>query len=299
MAAKADPKRPVLRGWHAWALDMSGDTEGALEVLDSALHTHPDASDLRYNRAAIRARLGRLEGAAADLRWLYANDVVQPVEVGEDRDFLPLATDKDLRKLVPTAQVRADMRGEAGSVLLGENFTIELNVVGRSGASVEMEDLGTTTGLLCHIRTVEDLREEGPLWTRRRVQIIYQAVAGGKGMMGPWLVKSGGTSTLTDRVAVEVVALPGRAPTQKPGEATAMQLPSGLGEVHLPPWIGPVAGARVARVGPRHTLSPAVLRPVGPVLELWNAGQVLWRQIPLPAGEFQVLEGGRVVASGG
>jgi hypothetical protein len=296
-AAAADPARPVLLGWQAWALDQAGDTQGAIRILDGALLAQPGASELRYNRAALRARTGMLEGAAADLRWLYSNDVVQPVEVGEDRDFLPLSTHTDFRNLVPRAQIQADLRGEGGSVLLGERFTLELNLVVRNGAQIEIEDLGEETGLLRHVRTVEDGEADGPLWTRRRVRIIYKAVAGGTGSIGPWLVKSGGTSTLTDRIPVEVVALSGRTSADSPSEASAVQLPAGLDEAAPPPWIGVVAQHRVARLGPRHSLSPSVASPPGPVYELWQSGQVRWRQVPLPAGTFRVMAGGKVVVS--
>jgi len=31
---------------------------------------------------------------------------------------------------------------------------------------------------------------------------------------------------------------------------------------------------------------------------LWQAGQVQWREVPLPEGSYRVMEAGKVVASG-
>ena len=297
-AAEADPARPVLRQWQAWALDKGGESQAAIEVLDAAIQAYPEATDLRYNRAALRARQGHLKRAAADLRWLYAKDVVQPVEVADDRDFLPLAADKELRSLVPAGQVQAEARGESGSVLMGEPFTLELQIVARSGVGVQLEDMGETTGILRHVRTIEDERPEGPLWTRRNIRIVYTAVEGGQGRIGPWLVKAGGTSALTEWVKVDVVQLPDQKASLLPSEASALRLPSGLAEASAPPWIGIENGVRVARLGPPHTISPAVPISPGPVLELWVDGQVRWRQVPLPDGEYAVLQAGKVLVGG-
>jgi len=298
-AAASDPERPVLRGWQAWALDQAGQPEAALEVLDSAIEAHPDAVDLRYNRAAIRARLGELEMAASDLRALYAQGAAQPLVVGDDRDFRLLAADPEWNALVPTAQVRVELRGEAGAVVLGEWLTLHLDIIGRSGAEVTLQEMGEATGLLHHIRTVEDVVKEGDLWSHRSLRIVYRTVAEGKSTLGPWLVRAGGTTALTERIKVEVVALPGKEAVGGPEESSALILPSSMDGAPSAPWIGLQGGTSVARLGPRHTLSPPVRAPAGPVLELWSKGQVQWRQVPLPSGEHQVLESGRVVAGGG
>jgi hypothetical protein len=295
-AAEADPDHAILRGWQAWALEQAGETDDAIEVLDTALSAHPGDSELRYNRAAFRARTGMLKAAAADLGWLYANDIVQPVEVGEDSDFLALATHPEFRSLVPTAQIQADLRGEAGSVLLGERFTLHLSVTVRKGARIEIEDLGEATGLLRHTQTIENISPDGPLWTRRAVTIVFKTVAPGQATMGPWLLKSGGSSALTGRVAVEVIALAGAKRSGPVGEATAAVLPSSMGAAE-PPWIGIYGGLRVARVGPKHSITPSVKGPGGPVYELWSQGQVQWRQVPLPPGPHRLTQAGRVVAS--
>ena len=68
----------------------SGDLNRALVLYNDALSAHPGSGDLRYNRAAILAKLGKLKEAASDLLILYNNGDATPFEVGRDPDFMPL-----------------------------------------------------------------------------------------------------------------------------------------------------------------------------------------------------------------
>jgi hypothetical protein len=295
-AAAADKERAAPIAWQAWAEDKAGRTEAALATLNAGLARFPADPYLRYNRAAIRARTGQLALAGSDLRWLYANAHVEPVEVADDGDFVRLGTDPELRALLPAVQVSAVVTGEPGSVVLGERFTLELDLVGRSGAAVSMQDLGEPTGLLRHTRTIEDVLPAERLWTRRRIRVEYRAVAAGQAKIGPWLISAAGTSVLTDRLPFEVVALPGRDARQPPQEATAVVIPSSWAGWQEPPWIGTVDGQRLAVVGPMHKVRPADARADGVQLELREAGQVRWTTVPLgPGVPVDIVERGGVV----
>ncbi len=295
-AAESDPNRATPLAWQAWAEDQAGRPGVALALLDEALVRFPDDTNLRYNRAAIRARLGQLEEAASDLRWLYANGRIQPVEVADDPDFVGLGTDPELRALLPSVQVSAVVSGEPSSVVLGERFTLHFDVVSRKDAEVSIKDMGENSGLLRHTRTMEDVLPPERVWSRRRVEMEYDAVVGGSATIGPWLVSSAGTSVLTDRVSLEVIALPGRSTVPLADTASSTRLPSGWTEQPTPPWVGEVEGQRWAFVGPLHTLRPSNSRVSRAEYELRDKGQVVWRALPLAAGlPVEIVQSGAVV----
>ena len=118
--AERDPDSATAVGWRAWALDQGGDDAGALAVLDEGLARFPSDPNLRYNRAALRARSGALDGAAEDLRVLYASGALDPAEAGDDPDFAALARDPATVALAPPPAVEVSAHGEAGAVLLGD-----------------------------------------------------------------------------------------------------------------------------------------------------------------------------------
>jgi hypothetical protein len=295
-AAAADPTRASPVAWQAWAEDRAGRSEAALVVLDAGVSRFPRDPDLRYNRAAIQARLGQIEAAATDLRWLYANDMAQPVEVADDVDFLALGTHPELRRLLPSVQVSAMVAGEPKSVVLGERFTLELDVVGRKGATVAVQDMGQQGGFFRHVRTIEDVEAPERVWTRRHFRVEFQAVSAGKVSLGPWLVSAAGTSALTETIQIEVVDLPGRTLRNGPTNNGNLRVPSGwIGEIE-PPWLGVVDGQRWAVLPPRHSIRPVSARGDGPDLELRDRGQMVWRAIPLlPDVSVSIVNAGTIV----
>ena len=69
-AIQEDTDSPSLRLWLAQThLDM-GREDQALSVLDEAVRQFPKNSDCLYNRAALRARMQDVGGAADDLQRL-------------------------------------------------------------------------------------------------------------------------------------------------------------------------------------------------------------------------------------
>ena len=279
-AAEQDPDSALLPAWQAHALSEAGDIAGALGVLDDALRRVPDDVTLRYNRAALRARQGALDAAAADLALLIEVGAVDPVEAGEDPDFAAFAADPALVALAPPPSVRVGLTGESGAVLLGEPFTREIVVDSLAGALISVTDMGEPTPLLRHVRTVEDILGGGG---RRRVArtltVTWRAVAAGESRVGPWLIAAGGASALTDAAPVHVVALPGRA-EGAPRAAPAVFSPDAAFTGRTPPW----AGRALGRVAVLYNGGDAVEvtgeageRDADPVaLELRADGQTRW-----------------------
>ena len=106
-------------------------------------------------------------------------------------------------------------------------------------------------------------------------------MAPGKASVGPWLVAAGGTSALTDDVAVDVKALADRATKLEPLEAGAVSSPDALLGDRPTPWAGRIGDALVVKLAPgmHHTFTwDGDLRAEAPPEELVyrEAGQPVW-----------------------
>lgn len=247
-ARAQDPESPTLVAWQARAQELSGRVDAAEQTLDGGLERFPQDPDLRFNRAALRARRGELDAAAADLRALIAAGALTPAQAAEDPDLIRLRTRPDLAPLVPLPALWAELIGEAGSVLLGDDYDAILTLDAPDGP-LEVRDLGEPAGLLRRTRVVEDRVGQSGGRTLRRVELGWRAIAPGRAHLGPWLWSSGGVSGLTEALDVEVVALGGRAVPRGAPSGEGLLLPSALLGTRPPPWAGPVDG-RLAVVGP-------------------------------------------------
>ncbi|RME27783.1 MAG: hypothetical protein D6798_03795, partial [Deltaproteobacteria bacterium] len=211
--------------------------------IEEGLRRFPDDPDLRFNRAALRARLGDLDGAAADLHALIGAGLVSPEEAAADPDLVLLRGRPDLAALVPGPVLAVDLHGEEGSVLLGEEYRAELYLdMPADRSDLAVRSLGEPTGLLRRQRVVEDHLSRGSVRIQARIAITWRAVAAGRAEAGPWLFTAGGVSALTDRMPVEVVAV-GELPAaqESPGREDLV-VPSAVVGDRLPPWAGPIDG---------------------------------------------------------
>lgn len=233
-----DPDSPAAPAWRAWALDRAGDPEGALAALDEALKRFPDDATLRYNRAALRARQGQVARAAEDLRVLYAAGAVEPVDVGMDPDFAAVAADPATAALAPPPAVELALRGEEGAVLLGDRASLELEITALEGRPVSITDMSAPSGLLRHLRTVEDIQPPEGRLVHRTLSTTWRAVAAGEATLGPWLVAAGGVSAVSERVPLTVLAMPGRAAGGEADEEGALRSVEALFAGHEAPWAG-------------------------------------------------------------
>lgn len=300
-AAQAlDPASPSLPAWRARALELGGDDAAAVAVLDQALGRFPDDVDLRFNRAALRARRGDLEGAGADLRRLVRAGAVRPSEAATDPDLAALQQVPALAELVAPQPVELTASGESGSVLLGDAYDAEILIDAPNLGPLAVQDMGEAAGLLQRRRVVEDRLDAPKGHTLRRVAITWRAVSPGQGALGPWLVVAGGSSGLTQRMPVEVIAVGSR--DQAAGEAAGetLVIPSQVIAERSPPWVGELDGALVVLV-------PADVRvevrdaaqPLSPIetWELRDGGRPRWQALrfALPMHAQVVARDGRRV----
>jgi hypothetical protein len=280
-ARAADPESPVLVAWLAKALVAAGRVDEALAEIDDAERRYPEDTTLHYNRAALLARKGRADEAVAELQALVAKGSVSFLDIQNDADFALLVDDPQFKQLLPSDQVRVSLRGEGGAVLVGETFIVRLSITSRAGEGITFTDMGKPSGLLHHQRTVEDVAPRKDGLVDREIEVTWRAVAPGKATIGPWLVASGGTSALTDDVAVDVKALGDRATKLEPLEANAVSSPASLVGDRPTPWAGRIGDALVVKTAPgtRHTFTwDGDLRAEAPPEELVyrEAGQPVW-----------------------
>lgn len=279
-ALAADPDSPTLLAWHARALEQAGREEEALSALDAAMLRFPEDADLRYNRAALRARAGQLDGAAADLLILSSQGQLDAREVSQDPDLVLLRERPDLAAIVAPPRIDVALQGQDGRVLLGDSYEISFLVESAEAAPVDVRDMGQPPGLLRRARVVEDRLPSRSGRSLRQVVTTWQALRPGQGRVGPWLFSSAGTSTLTESVAIEVIELGARTGALQGAPTEALILPGELLREHSPPWLGRIGEDMVLYLS---ALARAEVRVEGTILapreewELRDAAQPVAR----------------------
>ncbi len=295
-AAAADPGSDTLVAWEARALRKASEEGLALNRLNAGLKRFPDSSLLRYDRAALRAKMGDISGAADDLRWLYATEEANPIAVGEDPDFVSLRTDPTARILVPSAQVEASVELGSATVLVGETYVLDFRITSRTGAGVSLRQVGDSPAPMHIQRIVEDVIDAGPIWTQRRLSVEVKATTVGRTAMGPWMVDSASTAVLTERVLVEAVALEGRRMHSKQAHSLPLVVPSTRWPDASPPGIEGEGDERWAILGSQHSVRPQESK-TGLHMEYREGGQPRWTAWQLAAGVgVELWEGGEAVS---
>lgn len=212
--AKARDIRPddlVLIEWQAKAAADAGNSERAVELLDTVLGRRPDRSVARYNRAAYHARLGDGESAAKDLKRAVEEGARAPREVLDDPDFRGWIGQPGF-EFLPEASldVVAELSDEA--VFWGSDLRLRLRIRGADGEVVAVTP-EQASGPLRLLTVVEDVvpSSDGVVhdltWT-------FRVVGAGDVSIGPMHVVSGGR-----RVRVDAVTAVAKAPPDRVGES--------------------------------------------------------------------------------
>lgn len=295
-----DPGSPALLLWEARAADAAGDVRAAEALVTEGLHRWPDHTELRWTHAALLARGGRAAEAAAVLRALLAQGLVDPLDLSADADFAALRVDPATAGLFAAAAPQVDLVAEEGAVLVGDPWELELRVVGPAGP-VALRGTPPPPGLELE-RVVEELLVDGRR-VRRVLRFAWRAVAPMDAPWGPVAVHVGDAAPVPLPVLpVLVRAVGGRVAAGAPVAAPDLPpVPSSLAGPE-----GVVAGARrigafalvIAPPGARIELDGA---PPGAELELRVAGQTAWVGrwwSGRPGGRFRVLQGEAVLAEG-
>lgn len=278
-ASLLDPNSAALPAWHADALERAGRRDAALLVLDGALSRLPAERTLRYNRAALRMRSGDEVGAISDLRALYGAGLAEPDEVGRDPDFAALSANPATASLAPAPRIDVAGVPEAGAVLLGEDWSVEVTFAAPVGLACRFVDAPPAPGPLRLRRVVEDLLAERSGTSGRRVELHYEAVAAGAAALGPWTLQCGDLRAVVGPWPVDVRDGVVAGGSDQRATISAL-LPS--------EWVsaGAGAGQAITPVGlvvsdaPGAELQPAGL---GIRMEHRRAGQPDWRAWVLPA----------------
>ncbi len=289
-----DPTRPSLRSWEARAYMKAGLPDRAVASLNRGLERFPDDAAMRYQRAAIFVKKGNIEGAVQDLRWLYANEKVHPVEVGEDPDFLALRVDPLYADLVPASYVQASVHSQQSSVLVGDVYTVEFTITSRTGSPISLRNQGETLDVFALRRVVEDVVERGDVWTKRNLLVEFKALSAGQIAVGPWFVQSGKDGSLTERLVVDIVGIPGRE-VSTDDNTMSMVVPSSRWGREPTADFTEQSDGLWAVMGAEMVVAPVQAR-LGPRMEYRESGQPRWSvEMVDPAQESSLRSGGAQV----
>jgi hypothetical protein len=285
-ARALDPGSPALAGWEAELLRQKGDAPGALSVLDAALRSVPDHAELREQRAWLRMAQGDARGAAEDLAPLVRAGLVDPEDLADDPTYAPLADDPATAWLVPPPRIGAELSSEAGAVLVGDTWVLDVLVDIRSGEPLTVAAGGPGGGAPLRLeRVVDDRLSTDGKREQRRITWTFRATGAGTTVLGPWTLSTGRATATLGPVPVEVTALGDRT------EAGVAWVPASL---PVPLSLAPVDAALAPRTSAGRTVLPA---PPGATVSLEAApdpgvvhaearvaGQPRWEGPLLPAG---------------
>ncbi len=199
-AAEADPSRPLLRSWQAYALAGGGEVEAAVALLESLPVMLPPHDP--YNLAAWCARLGRDERALSHLGQALEADPALRDALRDDPDFAALRASGGLDAELDR-ELRAVMLGEEGAILAGEQYDLELDIQGREEPGIALRWLEPLPAGFSLGRVVDDLSGEGGE-ALRTIHYRVRVRRGGDGSLGPW-------SLLVGSRALEIPAVPWEA----------------------------------------------------------------------------------------
>ncbi len=273
---------PDLAARHARRVLARDGIPAALAVLDGAIRRFPEAAGLRWDRAALRARGGDLGGAADDLRGPVSRGALDPRALGADPDLAPFAADPRLAELVRPVPVLARVVAGAPDGLLGEPWTLELEVRGPPGPA-RVRSAGRPPADLGSI--VEDQLLDDGLEQLVRLRWSGPLRVAGEHPVGPWRVELGAREGEAPGFTVRVPSI-GAAPGAGLAWPEALPVPSAVLGGAEPPaavrW-----GEWVLVAVPAHLelqLDGAAAAGPRVRVELRSAGQPRWTGALVPAG---------------
>jgi hypothetical protein len=239
-ARTKDPGSVALRLWEAKALADAGRLDEADARLTELVHADPKVGEAWYNRAAYRARTGRLAESAADLREALALGTRSALEAADDPDFAAAREDAAFAGILPAQPLEASAHGPGGSVFVGSRYTLSLAITALPKAELVIERLGVDPGCLRLQRIVQDDHAEAGQ-TQRQFAVDLRAEGPCDAPIGPFAVRAG-----TARLALDPVAVKVEAP---PGAAAVVGLPPLPTLVPVPGALAPLDGGFLARRG--------------------------------------------------
>ncbi|MFT7519345.1 MAG: hypothetical protein ACI9MC_001485 [Kiritimatiellia bacterium] len=228
---------PLLLAYFAQAEAADGDLAGAIATLRAVLQQRPLFSEARYNLACYLARSGDVESAAVELRRALLDGARDPREVLDDPDLAPHLSHPALAFL-PKSLVDVTLSGPDGSVFLGSEVRLTVQVAGRSLDVLTVD--GPQIGGPLQLVRVDEVRSKDS--NAARVTWIFRVDGPGQVTVGPLVVHAGERSATTQSLTVLALAPPDRPVVDH--AAIGWRLPSNVagGEVEADAWI---AGSQV------------------------------------------------------
>ncbi len=241
-AREGDPDSAVLMLWEARARAAGGDVVAAEALATQVITAHPDAGLAWYNRAAWRVRLGHTDAGAEDLKRALVTGIRSPYEAAIDPDFVSVLGTPAFVELLPPAPVVAVVVPPAGSVFVGSEVLIQVQLVSAPTVLASLRRTSPSSSCLVLDRIVEDQHRGGGVLARR-VDLYFRAV-------GPCDVELSLLAEATSPVVASAALPPIRVVVEAPTAFTApppKELPE---QLPLPGTLAAADGAWAAgRVG--------------------------------------------------
>ncbi len=203
-----DPRSPALVLWEAKARADAGETERAVALLDDLLATDPGLGLAHYNRAAYRARLGRLDDAAIDLAAALQAEVASPYAAAADPDFAPHRTARAFSGLLPAQPAIGRVSGPEGAVWVGSKVELKLVIESLATSPLAVHREGADPGCLRLDQIVEDDVEQADV-RLREVTLRMTALGPCTATVGPFVVTAEGVPVSLGSVGLVVEGPPG------------------------------------------------------------------------------------------
>ena len=209
-ALVADPASLALRRALARLLASEGDVGGAEALLTAAI---PPAlvgahAPVLWDRAAIRAGAGDLEGAEKDLR-ACVDLGVDPRALGADPAFSMMSGRSEYGELLPQPVLQAQEAAPARKVLVGETWRRTIRVLSPPGA-LQLVPVGPMPTDLVLASVVEDVIAEDAYTVVREIRFEWQTTEPGLLDVPALQVGVGPLSSALPPQALEVVAVGGQ-----------------------------------------------------------------------------------------
>jgi hypothetical protein len=278
--------------WEAAAHAAAGQLSEAETRYAEVLRSAPDLLEARYNRAAVLARMGRYEEAAAELRVVMGEGGASPQQVLRDPDFAE-ALGRPAFAFLPRTALRVALDPLPESVFWGSEVPVRLTVLGAAEAiTVEGAEVRGPA------RLISATRDTTPSTDGEADVFVFTLRVEGEGTIevGPFTVGSAGESVVLSPRSVQAAAPADKA--ADPGVQERLRWPADVvtdlddGDAL---WTDAYVWVR-GRVADRFEVTPERLWTVR--YERRKRGQPVWQvnryDAPLPS-RVALIRGGEQV----
>ncbi len=224
-AARAtDPESVPLALWEAKALADAGQLGAADVRLSALVDAHGELGVAWYNRAAYRARAGRMGEAASDLTRALALGARSPLEAAADPDFEAARAHPAFAGVLPAQPLEATITG-AESVFIGSRYPLVVTVTTLPNASPTLRRSGQDPGCLRLQRILQDdTAGAGKVTSVLTVELRAEAAC--DTALGPFEVRAGSATVNVDAVQVRIEAPEGHMPPPVPPLPAVLPFPA-------------------------------------------------------------------------